>query len=352
VTAFDDLRESTDPIAPDPGFAARLRSHVVAALGASDASPDPVRTLPAPDDVPAVDMPERSIAMTNTAAASTPATTSATTSTPATANPLIPYIAVAGAVAAMEWYTDVLGAVETIRYTGDDGRVGHAEMNIGGARLMLSDEYPDYGAVGPQTLGGTSFSLHLTVPDVDATWDRAIARGAAGQRPPTDQPYGERSCTFLDPFGHRWNVGTHIADPTTEGIEAGMEGYTISEPERGAATPDAPIELGYVTMGFDDTARATRFYGVLFGWSSEQGGAGVEYVHIANTQLPMGFTPDGIASPSELYFRVPSVERYAARVIQLGGTVINQSTYESGSDAVCRDDQGRTFHLWQPAPGY
>jgi PhnB protein len=366
VTAFDDLREPTDPISPDRAFAARLRRQVADALGAEHVAEsitvpitDPIAesitdptTEPTTVDVPTVELPARSPTMATKTHTETTTSTTSTASTASTTSSaaLLPYIAVAGAADAIEWYRDVFGAVETVRYTADDGRIGHAEVDISGSRLMISDEYPDFGAVGPRTLGGTTTALHLMVPDVDAVWERATARGAAGQRPPEDQPYGDRSCTFLDPFGHRWMVGTHIADPTTAEIEADMSGYTITTAQPAAREP--AIEVGYLTMGFHDTERASRFFGELFGWTGETGNAGEGYVHIANTSLPMGFTPDGVDSAPQLYFRVPSIERFGARVRDLGGTVVSEATYPSGGDAVCRDDQGREFHLWEPAPGY
>ncbi|HEX4981844.1 MAG TPA: VOC family protein, partial [Ilumatobacteraceae bacterium] len=114
----------------------------------------------------------------------------------------------------------------------------------------------------------------------------------------------------------------------------------------------APVELGYFTLGFTDTAMASRFYRELFGWQTEQGHSGAEYAHVNNTELPLGFTPDGVDSPPVLYFRVDDAEACATKVRDLGGTVVRETTYDSGGDVVCRDDQGREFHLWQPAPGY
>ena len=90
---------------------------------------------------------------------------------------------VSDSAAAIDWYVAVFDAVETVRYVGDDGRIGHAEVSIGSARLMLSDEYPEIGVVGPQTLGGTPFTLNLNVDDVDAVWARAIEHGADAERP-------------------------------------------------------------------------------------------------------------------------------------------------------------------------
>ena len=122
---------------------------------------------------------------------------------PRAPSPLTPYLCVARPPTPSTWYVDVLGAVETIRYTGDDGRIGHAELDIGGARFMLSDEYPELGVLSPTTLGGTAVALHLEVPDVDAAYERVVAGGghgagaAAGTRPtaPARSRWSTRSAT-------------------------------------------------------------------------------------------------------------------------------------------------------------
>jgi predicted enzyme related to lactoylglutathione lyase len=152
-------------------------------------------------------------------------------------------------------------------------------------------------------------------------------------------------------------VQTTVATPSTEEITEAMGGtFTVIPGSSPSPTPEraspAPVELGYFTMGFSDTAMASRFYRELFGWQTEPGHAGAEYAHVYNTQLPLGFTPDGVDSPPMLYFRVDDAETYAARVRDLGGTVVSEATYDSGGNVACRDDQGREFHLWQPAPGY
>lgn len=338
MNAFEQLRhtDTGEPIAPDAAFAARLRARVAEA----------VRNLAAP--VPLVQLPERSPTMT---------TIEHTQSTPATAtSSLVPYLSVSDAAAAIDWYVAVFDAVETVRYVADDGRIGHAAISIGDARLMLADEYPEYGIIGPATLGGTAVSLNLNVSDVDSVWVRAIEHGAQGERPPTDEAYGERTCAFRDPSGHRWMVQTTIATPTPEEITESMGGFMVIAGAPPATTPEpartAPVELGYFTLGFTDTAMASRFYRELFGWHTEQGRSGAEYAHVNNTELPLGFTPDGVESPPVLYFRVDDADAYATRVRELGGSVISEATYDSGGSVVCRDDQGREFQLWQPAPGY
>jgi PhnB protein len=125
---------------------------------------------------------------------------------------LSPYLCVAGADEAIAFYTRVFGAVERLRLPGPGGRVGHAELAIGDALVMLSDEFPDMGVAAPSTVGGTPVTLSLYVADVDATFDEAVRAGATPLRPVEDQFYGDRSGQFLDPFGHRWSVATHVED--------------------------------------------------------------------------------------------------------------------------------------------
>ena len=227
----------------------------------------------------------------------TPAPGSATE--PAVGRSVItPYICATPAAEAIDWYVTALGAVEVERYVGDDGRVGHAMLRVGGAELFLSDEYPDYDAVSPATLGGTTVSLHLVVPDVDAVYERAVAPGARGDRPPADQPYGDRSSTIVDPFGHRWMISTPIANPTVAEINDAMSNFTVTRATApDAASTSAPVELGYFTLPSPDTARASRFYGALFGWTTEPGGIVEGYAHVNNTQLPFGFVPADPATP-------------------------------------------------------
>jgi len=193
---FEQLQQLANPLAPpEARFVARLRQRVADALA----------------ELPTVDLPERS-----TTVSTTPTTTSTIT----------PYICVSPAIEALAWYRDALGAVETIRYTGDDGRVGHAEMLIAGANVMLSDEYPELEVVSPTTLGGTPMTLHVEVPDVDAVYERVVAAGARVPAPPKDEAYGARSFTMIDPFGHRWMIQT----PSGE-MQDDVEGYTITRAE-------------------------------------------------------------------------------------------------------------------------
>jgi uncharacterized glyoxalase superfamily protein PhnB len=158
---FDALRRFDGPVDPDPQFAARLRRRLERNR--------PVRTATA-----------------------------------------TPYLIVADAPAALAFYAEAFGAEETSRIVMDDGRVGHAELTIGGARFMLADEFPELGHEGPLARGGTTVSIHLDVDDVDAAYASAVAAGATSEREPADQFHGNRNAVVVDPAGHRWMLSTPL----------------------------------------------------------------------------------------------------------------------------------------------
>ena len=139
---------------------------------------------------------------------------------------LSPYLCVDGGARAIGFYTDVLGATERMRMDGPDGRIGHAELSIGESMIMLADEYPDMGFLSPGRIGGTAVTLHLYVEDADAVFEKALAAGAKALRPVENQFYGDRSGQFEDPFGHRWNVASHVEDVSEEEMARRAEAYT------------------------------------------------------------------------------------------------------------------------------
>lgn len=130
-----------------------------------------------------------------------------------------PYLAVKGATAAIEFYTKAFEAKEIARFPMPDGRIGHAEIRIGDAIVMLSDESPEMGHRSPQALGGSPVQMHLYVVDVDDVVKRAVAAGAKLVRPVRDQFYGDRSGVIHDPFGHVWNIATHIEDVSPDEMQ-------------------------------------------------------------------------------------------------------------------------------------
>lgn len=131
------------------------------------------------------------------------------------------YLIVGDAVRAIEFYSKVFNGRELFRYQDGD-RVGHAELAIGNGRLMLADAYPEMGYTAPAADSPKHIALMLYVEDVDNVFRRAIDAGAKPEREVADQPYGDRNGGFIDPFGHRWYIATHIEDPTPEEIRERM----------------------------------------------------------------------------------------------------------------------------------
>jgi len=130
-----------------------------------------------------------------------------------------PYLSIKGAADAIEFYKKAFGAVETMRMAGPDGRIAHAEIKIGKARLMLADEHPEINFLSPKTLGGSPVTIHIYVEDVDALAAQAEAAGAKVRRAVADQFYGDRGGQFEDPFGHVWYFATHKEDLSAEEIQ-------------------------------------------------------------------------------------------------------------------------------------
>ena len=128
-----------------------------------------------------------------------------------------PYLCCRGAAAAIEFYKSVLGATERMRMPGDSpDNIGHAELEIGTGLVMLADEFPDMGFLSPQSIGGTPVTVHVYVEDADAVFAKAIAAGATATRDVENQFYGDRSGQFVDPWGHKWNVASHVEDVSEE----------------------------------------------------------------------------------------------------------------------------------------
>ena len=127
-----------------------------------------------------------------------------------------PYLSIRNAAAAIDFYKKAFGATELLRMTQPDGRVGHAELRIAGAIVMLADEFPEMDIKSPQALGGSPVTIHVYVEDVDRFTERALAAGLEVLRPVADQFYGDRSGFFQDPFGHRWSFATHKEDLSPE----------------------------------------------------------------------------------------------------------------------------------------
>jgi PhnB protein len=136
---------------------------------------------------------------------------------------ITPYLIVTGAANAIEFYKKTFGATELMRLAQPDGKIGHAELQIGDAKIMIADESLDTGLWSPRSLGGSGTGIVLYVDDVDDVFRRAIEAGARRQQPVKDQIYGDRSGTLTDPFGHMWTIATHVEDVSPAEMQHRME---------------------------------------------------------------------------------------------------------------------------------
>jgi PhnB protein len=141
-----------------------------------------------------------------------------------------PYLFITNAAKAIEFYQQAFGATELTRLTAPNGKVAHAELQIGDSRIMLTDEFPEWDTRSPQTIGGTAVTIMLYVAEVDAVVSRAVAAGAKLTLPVADQFYGDRSGSITDPFGHKWTIATHQEDVPPEEMKrrAAAANFTVA----------------------------------------------------------------------------------------------------------------------------
>lgn len=130
-----------------------------------------------------------------------------------------PYLSIKNAASAIDFYKKAFNAKELFRMADPSGKIGHAELQIGDSKIMLSDEFPGMSMPSPQTVGGASIGIHLYVENVDALFKQAVAAGAKVDRPVSDQFYGDRLGKLTDPFGHTWSIATHIEDVGPEELK-------------------------------------------------------------------------------------------------------------------------------------
>lgn len=280
------------PVQPDPAFAARLRTRLESALRM------PTRTE-------GVDMTDTDVAV---AAMPRPAA--------------LPYLAVADARAAIDWYVEAFGATlagEPI--VMDDGRIGHAELALSGGLFYLADEFPEVGLRAPAA-EHVSVSLLLQVDDTDAALRRAREAGARVQREPYES-HGSRSATIVDPFGHRW---------------------MLSGPLTGADTTIRHGDVGYVSLRTADAERAAAFYGHVLGWTYDPATR-----QVTNTVLPTGiFAGDG---PATLFccYAVDDLETARQSIVAAGGTLGGTVEHDFGTTLDATDPVGNAFAVFTPS---
>ena len=135
---------------------------------------------------------------------------------------LTPYFTVRDARRAIEFYKQAFGAEERGVMNGPDGKVMHAELKIGDSIIMLADEFPEFGSLSPETVGGSSMGLHIYVDNVDQAFDRAVKAGAKVEAPVVEQFWGDRYGRLKDPFGHKWSIATHVKDMSADEMRHSM----------------------------------------------------------------------------------------------------------------------------------
>jgi uncharacterized glyoxalase superfamily protein PhnB len=297
---FEALREPVTPVDPDPDFAGRLRLRLTREVFAH----------------PGGTMSQQTAAI-------------AVEREPAWPPALTPYIIVSDARRAMDWYAEVLGAQRRgDLYVNSDGTIGHAELGLGDAVLMLSeasDLWPGVPVRAPDSPTTFSHTLHLEVDDVDGTTERARRGGASVEREPTDQPYG-RGSVIVDPFGHRWML--------------------LRPPAR--ATRLRQGDVANVTMTARDTHRAKEFYEAVLRVPFSSGHPGTWRTD--QISPPLSILPSRDAEPQvQLSYRVDDIAAAVERVRAAGGRADEPQRRPFGLSTECSDDQGTVFRLWQPA---
>ena len=302
---FDELREPVTPADPDPGFAERLRGRLIREVFAYSGG-----TMTQPT-------------VTQQAGAARAG------SRPAGPPTLTPYIVVADARRALDWYVAVLGAERRGEpIVNADGTIGHAELGFGDAVLMFSepsDLWPDVPVRAPDSPATFSSSLHLEVDDVDASTERARSQGAAVEREPADQPYGRRAA-IVDPFGHRWIL--------------------LQQPPHAGRVLQG--DVGNVIITATDPQRTMEFYAAVLQVPFTEGHPGAW--RSSETTPPLGVRSSRGAEPEvQLSYRVDDLVAAIGRVRAAGGPAAAPQRQPFGLLADCVDDQGVTFRLWQPA---
>ena len=323
---FDALRADTTAIDPAPRFASDLRARLADALA-------------------------------------TPTLATPALAAPAVARGVTPYLTVRGAAAAIDFYVAAFGAVEHHRLVGEDGRIGHAEILIGGTRLAIADEYPEYDVHGPESLGGATTAFTIDVDDADAAVARAVAAGATVVREVGDQFHGHRTGAVRDPFGHRWNLSAPLpaftdADYVRESAAVGFTHVAGNDDLAGHEGTGVAVhhqwkryragDLYYFTLPTRDVARAQRFFAAVLGWAFDDPDNG----HVGNIAAPPGGVNAGDDRGARLWFVVDDIHAAVDRVRAAGGTAQAPVEYASGWAADCVDDQGTEFSLSVPSAQY
>lgn len=272
------------------------------------------------------------------------------------------------AARAIEFYKRAFGAVETMRLTGPGDKIGHAEIRIGNSTIMLADEFPDYGALSAQTIGGSPVKIHLQVDDVDAMAARALAAGAKVLRPVQDQFYGERSGQFTDPFGYTWMISTQTEQLTAEEIESRFAALQQPSSAPSAAVPNEEpkrtLPVPYIRKGFrtltpyllaTGAAKLIEFFKAGFGAQEIFRVNRPPDNSVMHAELRLGDSMLELSDGSEEFppravwniFYVNDADAVCASAIRAGATAIRPPADQPWGDrtGVLRDPSGNVWEV-------
>lgn len=311
------LADADLPVAPDPQFAARLRTRLESALTLPNRTQGVVMTG---TDNAIEALASEPAATSSPRAATTSSPRPATTSSPRPA--AVPYLAVPNARAAIAWYVEALGAVQVGEpIVMDDGRIGHAELTLAGGVLYLADEYPEMGLKAPAPQEN-SVSLLLQVTDTDAALNRARRHGAQVQREPYEN-YGSRNATIIDPAGHRW---------------------MLTGPSTGSPPLIQHGDVGYVSVWAPDPDKAAAFYGHVLDWIYDPVAR-----KITNTVQHIGIYPMPGAPTLFCCYAVTDLDAARQSITAGGGVAGEAQPMEFGTVLDATDPSGTAFAVFQPS---
>jgi PhnB protein len=262
------------------------------------------------------------------------------------------YLCFKNASAAIEFYKEAFGAKELMRLAEPSGKIGHAEIQIGESVLMMSDEYPDYGALSPESIGGSPMRMHLDVEDVDAFAEQAVAAGATITRPIADQFYGDRAGQLADPFGYTWAISSHIRDVSIEEMQVHVDAFAKQQSQKtskgvregfNSVTPYITVKqpdelINFVTQVFGATE--------TFRTTGSAGGTHAEY-RIGDSMVMIGGAPHIDAMPVAIHMYIPDVDAAYQRAVDAGATPLFEPAdqpYGERSGAV-QDSTGNRWYI-------
>ena len=247
-------------------------------------------------------------------------------------------LSVRNAAAAIEFYKNAFGAKELYRLDQPDGRIGHAEIQIGEVQIMLADEFPEYGFLSPQSIGGTPINIHLYVDNVDAVLEQAVSAGAQLLSAAQDQFYGERSGQITDPFGYRWVLCTPIEAITTDEVKSRFENLIEEESKTSVVFPE-----GFHTVTpyliVNEAAELIDFVKEVFSGEEKvrsigsQGGIHCE-LRVGNSMLMVGGGEAwrGTPAPAEIHIYVKDADATYDAALRSGASSIYGPTDQPYGD--------------------